>query len=221
MKKGKLEKIILYIVISVLFISLLTLIFFMNFSQVNLNINSDIWGPISTFTGALTGALISGSIAIYVMHRDISSRRGEKVKEINNNFKKSFELIDMWSNTYLQTLDSIHGFAKLKEGTKKNSMDIELNAMKECATRLEKINDDYIPQKVYKDFLDLKAIIDLTFHQYKAFISTIELLKSKDKLIVLNENNDLKKWILESNESIRKSFIGHLKVLQEYKSNLE
>ncbi|KQL22104.1 hypothetical protein [Psychrobacillus sp. FJAT-21963] len=221
MDESKIEETILYIVVFILSISLIVLVFLMNFSLINIKIEGDIWGPLSTFIGALLGAGISGGIAIYIMNRDTTFRREERQEELNDNFKKSFELISMWSNSYLQTFNSLHNLVQANEGGKKNSLEIQLNAIKECMTRLDKINDDYIPQEVYKDFLDLKTYIDLIYNQYKAYTSTIEIRKHRDELVIVSENVAVKQWILDSYKDSKESFIDHLNVLQDYRNKIK
>lgn len=221
MTEGKLEKIILYIVVLVLLVSLFTVIFIMNQPFSIVNINSEIWSPLSTFVGALLGAGISGSIAIYVMRRDISSRTEEKIKELNDNYKKSFELISMWSGSFLQSFESINMLVQLEDGSKKNSLEIELYAIEECKTRLGNINDDYIPQIVYKDFLDLKALIDFTYHIYQAYTSKIEITKHQGKLLIFSEDEAVKQWTINSYQGNKRRFTKHLNVLQQYKDQLK
>ena len=62
-----------------------------------------------------------------------------------------------------------------EEASKKKLIAIQLESIKECSLRLNNINDDYIPEVIYKDFLDLKALIELTFYEFKAYEESIEL----------------------------------------------
>ncbi|OJT56593.1 hypothetical protein [Bacillus licheniformis] len=142
-------------------------------------------GCLTVFGGALCGALMSGITAIYVMHRDIAFRKKDKRMEKNNNFKKSFELIRIWTNSYLQGCDELNRIMLSEEASKKKLIAIQLESIKECSLRLNNINDDYIPEVIYKDFLDLKALIELTFYEFKAYEESIELFSADNKLFIL------------------------------------
>lgn len=128
---------------------------------------------------------MSGITAIYVMHRDIAFRKKDKRMEKNNNFKKSFELIRIWTNSYLQGCDELNRIMLSEEASKKKLIAIQLESIKECSLRLNNINDDYIPEVIYKDFLDLKALIELTFYEFKAYEESIELFSADNKLFIL------------------------------------
>ena len=207
MSESKLEKIILYIVVSVLLIVLLALVLEMNINFSKIKLSSSL----STFLGALLGASISGGTAIYVMHRDISFRRDEKQKEAKDNFDKSLELIRMWTRSYLLTEGNINNFMNLNGGTAKQSLLQELEAIKKCKASLDTINDDYIPRDIYKHFLELKAYIELKYHQYSAYVSTIELTyNANNEAIVVKENESLREFLIDNykkdKESIKSRF---------------
>lgn len=171
--------------------------------------------PIATFLGALFGAGISGGIAIYVMHRGIASRKEEKKQEQNDNFKKSFELINMWSNTYLQGLAVMYELIQSNNIEKKKFLGRELSGIELCKSSLDKINDDYIPQKVYKDFLDLKVNMDFTFYQFKAYASSLEHSS------LINENKAVRKWIADSYSETVIRYNNHIIVLQDYNFEID
>jgi len=77
LSEGKLEKYILYIIVFILLGLLLALIMYMSFSISNFHIHRDMWGPISTFLGALFGALLSGLIAIMILFYQIQLNKKE------------------------------------------------------------------------------------------------------------------------------------------------
>ncbi|GGA31236.1 hypothetical protein [Psychrobacillus lasiicapitis] len=206
MSESKLEKKILYTLVCVLLGILLALILRMNITLSEIKISSSL----ATFLGALAGAGISGGTAIYVMHRDISFRKDEKQKEAKDNFDKSLELIRMWTRSYLLTVGNINNFMNLNGGKAKQSLLQELEAIKKCKASLDNINDDYIPRDIYKHFLELKSYIELKYHQYSAYVSTIELTYGDDEVIVVKENESLKEFLIDNykqdKESIRSRF---------------
>ena len=195
---------------------LLALILKMNVTLSDIKISSSL----ATFLGALLGAGISGSIAIYVMHKDISFRREEKQNDIKNNFEKSFELIQMWTTSYQLSVGSMNKLLYSQGGKAKKNLKQELEAIKKCKASLDAINDDYIPRETYKYFLELKSYMEMTYHQYNAYVSTIELFDTGEEFLIAKENEPLKEWLLKSYKENREYTQQRFFEIADYKSKL-
>lgn len=183
----------------------------MNFSWVEI-LNSN-------FFGSLSGALISAIIAIYVLRKDIRFRQNLKEKESKDNFIKAFILIEMWTCSFLQTYNDLNYLLNSKEGVKKAQITRELEAVKECKFRLDNINDDYIPQEVYKAYIDLKSHIDLVYYEYNAYITTIEVFYADDTSILVSESDAFKNLLSDSYEKKYETIQQKLRELEVFKSS--
>lgn len=174
MNEHRIERIIYLTVIFVLFICLIVIVMLNSFNLPTIDFMNPIWSPLSTFLGALIGAGITGGIALYITEKDKKYRKDEKKEEVIDNYNKSFELIKMWSNSYLITYKEIYNLS-LETNPNWGQLQKEIMALKECVSRFETINDDYIPAKVYKNFLDLKSLIELTRNLSSAYFESLQL----------------------------------------------
>ncbi|PIC72979.1 hypothetical protein [Sporosarcina sp. P17b] len=200
MRDKNFELRLLYFIVFVLIVTLFVLITSGTFALLEFKMSSSL----ATFLGALFGAGISGGIAIYVMHSDMNFRKDEKTKENNDNFKKSYELIRMWTESYLLTVGSLHMKMKSESTISKQSMVQELEAIKKCMISLDSINDDYIPQEIYKLFLELKAYMELTYYEYSAYISTIQMYRGDGELIFHSDNQEMRYSLIKNHKDKRK-----------------
>lgn len=86
MSEWKIEKTILYIVVTVLFMAIFTLILGIINTTIKFHFTSDFWGPFSTFAGAMLGAVITGGLAIYINNKEsrrlVKKERDTEVKNI-------------------------------------------------------------------------------------------------------------------------------------------
>ena len=216
MSVRKFELRLLYLVMFVLLIAFFILIAYENFSLFELEMSSSL----ATFLGALFGAGISGGIAIYIMHRDMKFRKDEKTKENNDNFKKSYELIRMWTESYLLTLGSLQGKMKSERTILKSIMVQELEAIKKCMISFDAINDDYIPQEIYKYFLELKTYMELTYYQYSAYISTIQMYSGGGDLSFHSDNQEMRISLIENHKENRKYTRDRVSEIRKYEMKL-
>lgn len=179
----------------------------------------DIWGPLSTFFGALSGAGLSGLIAILVFYKDKSYRIKESQIEKNDNFIKSFELIKMWSSSALTSMESMKANIKMDSPRNKRAIENEIIAMSECIQRLEKINDDYIPREIYKDFIDIKVNHISTL--YKIYVDSVEWISTKTGNIVNFKNPDYNVFLLENHKKVEPNLKKCLFKIIKYKDELK
>ncbi|UJL45805.1 hypothetical protein KFZ58_15675 [Virgibacillus sp. NKC19-16] len=93
MKIRKIDKGTLYTINWISLILLLVLIVGIIVYWTPFSLNSKAWGPISTFTGALFGALITGIVAIFI-NRSESRRRK---KEISESIDKKVTILHLYS----------------------------------------------------------------------------------------------------------------------------
>ncbi|MFD2133778.1 hypothetical protein ACFSKI_21430 [Pseudogracilibacillus auburnensis] len=174
----------------------------------------------SNFLGALAGAIVTGLVAIYVLRKDIKFQLASKKEELENNYKKAFILIEMWSNSFLETYSNLNELLNYEKAEKKQQINMQLEAVRESKYRLDNVNDDYIPQEVYQDFIDLKVYIDLIFHEYSAYTDSIQLIAADNSFILARENEAIKSILINSYEEIYDAFKLKLNRLAKFRESL-
>lgn len=179
--------------------------------------SANYWGPLSTMIGALLGALITGFVAIHVMKQENLLRK----KERDDNFKKTFVILKKFIPSAFESLKNIFLMVQDKNADKKRVLEIELSSLKENISRLNSINDDYIPQEIYEDFLDIKSLMEMVSYQLSAYIPTIQLVVTKTHVTIVSENIELKQWILANEEVVMNRLKDKFEKIKIYRTRLK
>ncbi|WP_342471621.1 hypothetical protein MHH70_12455 [Metasolibacillus sp. FSL H7-0170] len=133
------------------------------------------------FLGSLFGAAISGLFAVYVFNKGKKQNEKDNTNKIRENFNKSFLLIKKWGNV---AQSMIHDCVLIIDSNNFDSIQQFKYGIEECLNRLEKINDDYIPEPVYEPFITLKAVIE-QYHAYlSAYISNMDTIRGQQDVQV-------------------------------------
>lgn len=124
-------------------------------------IDANAW--IQTF-GGIVGALLAGGIAIIIFRNQVKfDMKKERIKELENFLKSNF-IITSWlesaSKSAVEITNAIESQA-LEINKRITILTHEINALKYCIEILDKLKDDYIPMDVYKEFIEMKSILDL------------------------------------------------------------
>lgn len=132
------------------------------------DIDADAW--IQTL-GGFAGALLAGVIAIIIFKNQVKfDTSRERVKELEN-FLKSNIVIEAW----LKSLpDSILSLDDAVTQRKRTTITNELEALKYAIGNLDKLKDDYIPMDVYKDFIEMKTVLDLIVTEAEIQLGTFQ-----------------------------------------------
>lgn len=124
-------------------------------------IDANAW--IQTFGGIL-GALLAGMIAVIIFRNQVKfDTNKERVRELENFLKSNF-IIRSWLKSASESAVEISNAIEsqtLEMEKKTTILTHEINALKYCTEILDKLKDDYIPMEVYKEFIEMKTILDL------------------------------------------------------------
>ncbi|MEK3966309.1 hypothetical protein [Paenibacillus sp. FSL H7-0323] len=164
----------------------------MSLTTFSLSISPDAW--IQTF-GGFFGALLAGGIAIYLFKRQVNHEfRRTRIKELHN-FLKSYYVLNDWIVWFLITADSITEMMEDDNNTIQYRIELlpyQLESLNSYMFQLNQINDDYIPQEIYKAYLEVKSIIaifkkqcevDLNIYQQGRMSPTKEIYRLQVKLL--------------------------------------
>ncbi|MDT8980000.1 hypothetical protein RQP50_27600 [Paenibacillus sp. chi10] len=125
------------------------------------NIDANAW--IQTF-GGFIGALLAGGISIFVFRGQVKfDLKKEQNKEIEKFLKSNLKICN-WLKSAAGSASEISSAVNNTDLTLKLKIAIlrnEINALSYCIDVLNQINDDYIPLEYYKDFIEMKAHLDL------------------------------------------------------------
>ncbi|PJN56130.1 hypothetical protein PAEVO_28530 [Paenibacillus sp. GM2FR] len=123
------------------------------------SIDANAW--IQTF-GGIAGGLLAGGIAIYLFKRQaILDAKRNRINELQN-FVKSYYVIDIQLSNAAALLGIVLKLMDMEEGEyKEKQINEQLSSLRLCLASLNNINDDYIPQEIYRDFLAVKSWLDL------------------------------------------------------------
>lgn|GEM_PF-6962701 len=126
------------------------------------NIDANAW--IQTF-GGFIGAALAGGIAIFLFKRQVSyDHKKERVKSLENSVK-TFYIIDSWLDSAAESVYDVYGLiegdTEYSPRQKASLLERHVSAINFCLIKLNQVNDDYVPQKIYKTFLDLKSFLEL------------------------------------------------------------
>lgn len=126
------------------------------------NIDANAW--IQTF-GGFIGALLAGGISIFVFRGQVKfDLKKEQNKEIEN-FLKSNLIICSWLRSAATTANEISNVVS-NDNTLTLEVRIEIlrgeiEVLSYCIDVLNQINDDYIPMEYYKDFIEMRAYLEV------------------------------------------------------------
>ncbi|OAB34139.1 hypothetical protein [Paenibacillus glacialis] len=185
----------------------------MSINTLSLNISPDAW--IQTF-GGFFGGLLAGGIAIYLFKRQVNLElKRSRVNELQN-FLKSYYVLNEWFVRILSTTERLAEIMETDTYSIHDRMEIlpyNIESLNTSIYQLNQINDDYIPQDIYKAYLEMKSLItffkkqceiDLNRYQeghlnepfkgtYRTNYNLLNLYKEEIERYAKNNEEELKK----------------------------
>ncbi|WP_410770993.1 hypothetical protein [Fontibacillus sp. BL9] len=112
--------------------------------------------------GGIIGGFLAGGIAIFLFKRQAKLDAKRIRRNELQNFVKSYYVIDIQLSNAAALLGVVLKLMDMEEGEfKEEQINHQLSSLRLCLASLNNINDDYIPQEIYKDFLAVKSWLDL------------------------------------------------------------
>lgn len=132
------------------------------------SIDANAW--IQTF-GGFAGAALAGIIAIVLYKIQVANdHKKEKIKELEYSVK-TFYIIDSWLDS---AAGSVYEVYNLVEGDPEYTvlqkaviLERLITAINFSLIKLNQVNDDYVPQEIYKTFLEMKSFLELCEEESK------------------------------------------------------
>ncbi|UNK19613.1 hypothetical protein MNQ98_06160 [Paenibacillus sp. N3/727] len=126
------------------------------------SIDANAW--IQTF-GGFIGAALAGIIAVILFKKQIAYQdKKERIKELENSVK-TFYVIDSWLDSAAASVYDVYGLiegdTEYSPSQKVTLLERLISALNFSIIKLNQVNDDYIPQEIYKDFLEMKSFLEL------------------------------------------------------------
>ncbi|WP_153730683.1 hypothetical protein [Sporosarcina obsidiansis] len=236
MSERKLESRILYILVTVLLISMLTLCFGILMNENGFKPNKDLVNPISTFLGALLGAGLSGGIAIYAAKVQVNKQQDIFLKEIEyrdekEKNKEKQNLVKLHKKQLLVLQKIEIELIKIIQQTSQVQRQAQTvvfnsgNSFLQTVTKIKKTNNYYWDDLDFIMDLNLKFHLQLLKDQYNEFteILAIETAAYEDdidllKLKIADLISKKDKGFITEEEKIRLKQLNFkkMKILVEY-----